>query len=239
MLCFRGTANWISSAHIHFSQLLFPCRSFQNTEWSSLWATVGPCWLPSSFKQAPPSSAWKFWISWAFSWLLYLFTFLCTSCSPCAMCFSSGACATHILTVWFRTQGWETERVRSFLQDGEQGHQFQGLDQSWSPRERNSQRMWWGVSRQRKTLLGSETGRAEEGKVGPGSLALGTPTEWGTLSEGGFGSLVGMGMAKAIPNRPNRPRSADCSWIIKGHSSWGSGDPSQWGIWSWCVVVVV
>ena len=93
------------------------------------------------------------------------------------MCFSSGACATHILTVWFRTQGWETERVRSFLQDGEQGHQFQGLDQSWSPRERNSQRMWWGVSRQRKTLLGSETGRAEEGKVGPGSLALGTPTE--------------------------------------------------------------
>lgn len=59
----------------------------------------------------------------------------------------------------------------------EQGHQPQGVDQSWCPREGNSQRTRWGVSRQQKTLLRSETGRAEGEKVGSGSLALGTPTD--------------------------------------------------------------
>ena len=139
---------------------------------SLLHAILGPGWLPFSFKQAPLTSAWKFfWISWAFSWLLYLSPSHALPVSFVQCGFSSRACATHTLAVWFRTQGWETERVRSFLWDGEQGHQPQGVDQSWGPSEGNSQHTWWGVSRQRKTLLGSETGRAEEEKVGSGRVS--------------------------------------------------------------------
>ena len=139
---------------------------------SFLCAILGPCWLPFSFKQAPPISAWKFfWISLAFSWLLYLFTFSCTSCFPCAMWFFfKSLCHTHSGRV-VQDPGLGDRKVRSFLWDGEQGHQPQGVDQSWGPREGNSQHTWWGVSRQRKTLLGSETGCAEEEKVGSGRVS--------------------------------------------------------------------
>ena len=44
---FRCTAKWFSYTDIciHFFQILFHYRSLQDTEYSSLCSTVGPCWF--------------------------------------------------------------------------------------------------------------------------------------------------------------------------------------------------
>ena len=42
-ISFRYTAQWLN--YIHFFQILFPYRLLQNVEYSSLFYTVGPCWL--------------------------------------------------------------------------------------------------------------------------------------------------------------------------------------------------
>ena len=151
---------------------------------SLLHAILGPGWLPFSFKQAPPTSAWKFfWISWAFSWLLYLspshaLRFLCV-----VWFFFKSLCHTHSGCVvqdpglgdgkgQVISLGWGAGTPAPECgpelgsQQGEQSAHVVGSQQT----EENSPRVWdWTC------------GRGESG-FWP-SLALGTPIEQGILSE--------------------------------------------------------